>query len=69
MILTGAKNYLKNIEIKNLSIEYNQNFTEQYNQVLAILQKSKFKLKHKKHAWMFGDGSKFSNTFNYVFER
>jgi len=69
LILKGANNFLKNIEIKSLSIELNQNFTEQYNQVIEILQKSEFKFKHKKHSEMFDNNSEYSSTFNYVFER
>ena len=69
LILAGANDYLSNIEIQSLSIEINENFKEQYCQVLDILSKSNFKIKHKKNAEMLNDANEFSKTFNYVFEK
>ena len=70
LILEGAGEYLGNKKIKSLSIEINENFTEQYQNVIGIMKKYEFKILHKKHnEEIFGSHSKFSNTFNYVFNR
>ena len=70
LILEGAGEYLGNKKIKSLSIEINENFTDQYQKVIGIMKKNEFKILHKKHnEEIFGSHSKFSNTFNYVFNR
>ncbi len=68
LILEGGNKFLNNDKIKSLSVEINENFKEQYEKVLDIMEKNKFKLLHKKHnkAFLFEE-SKFSNTFNYIF--
>ncbi len=53
LILEGANSYLDNSEIKGISIELNENFKDQFNSVLKIMDKSKFSIKHKKHASLF----------------
>ena len=52
-----------------MSIELNENFKDQVNSVLKIMDKSNFRFKHKKHASMFDNSDKFSKTFNYIFEK
>lgn len=70
LILKGFNKYLKNKKIKSLSIEINENFTEQYKNVLNIMKKNLFKILHKKcNRKLVGYGGKFSNTYNYVFIR
>ena len=70
LILEGASKYLKDKKIKSLSIEINEDFIEQYESVLNIMEKSEFKLLHKKHNEEFFDKtSKYSKTFNYIFVR
>ena len=69
LILEGANSYLENSEIRSVSIELNENFKEQFSSVLKIMDKSKFSIKHKKHASLFDNSDKFSNTFNYIFEK
>jgi FkbM family methyltransferase len=69
LILEGANKYLSNKKIKGISIELNENFKEQFNKVMKIMSKSKFILKHKKHAEYLDTSKKFSQTFNYIFER
>ena len=69
LILEGASNYLDNSEIRSMSIELNENFKEQFNSVLKIMDKSKFSIKHKKHSSLFDTSDKFSKTFNYIFEK
>ena len=69
LILEGANKYLKNTKIKSLSIEINENFKEQYNEVLRIMNKNDFKILHKKHnSEMFHEDSQYV-TYNYVFVR
>ena len=70
LILEGAGEYLKDKRIKSLSIEINEDFKEQYNKVIEIMDQNEFKLLHKKHNdEMFNDSKKFSKVFNYVFIR
>jgi FkbM family methyltransferase len=70
LILEGANKYLKNKKIKSLSIEINENFTEQYQKVLNIMKQNEFKVLSKKHnEALFDKSSRFAKTFNYVFVR
>ena len=70
LILEGAGKYLKDKRIKSLSIEINEDFKEQYNKVIEIMDQNEFKLLHKKHNdEMFNESEKFSKVFNYVFVR
>ena len=70
LILEGAGKYLKDKKIKSLSIEINEDFKEQYNKVIEIMDQNEFKLLHKKHNdEMFNESKKFSKVFNYVFIR
>ena len=69
-ILEGASKYLENKKIKSLSIEINENFKEQYKQVMEIMKKSNFKILHKKHNKdLISAESKYSKIFNYIFIR
>lgn len=69
-ILEGASKYLENKKIKSLSIEINENFKEQYKQVMEIMKKSNFKVLHKKHNKdLIPAESKYSKIFNYIFIR
>ena len=70
LILVGGNKYLNNKKIKSCSIEINENFKEQYNKILNIMDEFGFKILHKKHNEKnFLNGSKFNKTFNYVFIR
>ena len=70
LILEGASKYLNHKKIKSVSIEINENFTEQYEKVLYIMKKNDFTILHKKHnVEMFDKNSKFIKSFNYVFTR
>ena len=68
LILQGGDKFLMNKKVKSLSIEINENFKEQYEKVLYLMEENKFKILHKKHNdnYLF-EGSKFNKTFNYVF--
>ena len=70
LILEGANKYLSNKKIKSISIEINENFTEQYEKVLNVMKKNDFIFLYKKHnEELFDKNSKLSKTFNYVFVR
>ena len=68
LILEGGDKFLNNKKVKSLSIEINENFKEQYDKVLNLMNKYEFKLLHKKHNdEMLSEQSKFNKTFNYIF--
>jgi len=72
LILEGGNKYLSNKKIKSLSIEINENFTEQHEKVIEIMKKNDFKILHKKHnedLFKNDPYNKFIRTFNYIFIR
>jgi len=66
LILEGGDKFLKNEKVKSLSIEVNENFKEQYNNILNLMKKYKFKVLHKKHNEEIAQ-SDFKHIYNYVF--
>jgi FkbM family methyltransferase len=68
LILDGADKYLLNKKIKSLSIEINENFSEQFINVLHIMKKKGFRIISKKHNPKFSYNS-YKKTFNYIFSR
>ena len=69
LILKGGQSFLKDLKIKSISVELNENFKEQYEEVVNIMKISKFQLKHKKHAVEFDRSVRFSKLYNFVFEK
>ena len=70
LILEGGDKFLNNEKVKSLSIEINENFKEQFDQVLNLMNKYEFKLIHKKrNENMFSEQSKFNKTFNFIFSK
>jgi len=70
LILEGGDKFLNDKKVKSLSIEINENFKEQYDKVLNLMNKYEFKLLHKKHNDnMLSKQSKFKNTYNYIFKK
>ncbi len=70
LILEGGDMILNDKKIKSLSIEINENFEIQYNNILKIMNKFNFRILHKKHNNEMSDPkSKFNKTYNYVFVR
>ena len=71
LILEGGTKYLNNKDLLSLSVEINENFIDQYEKVLKIMQESGFKILHKKHNdEMYKNRiSVHSNTYNYIFVR
>ena len=70
LILEGGDKFLNNKKVRSISIEINENFQEQYDKILNLMNQYEFKLFHKKHNEnMFSEQSKFKNTFNYIFKK
>ena len=70
LILEGGDKFLNDKKVKSLSIEINENFKEQYDKVLNLMNKYEFKLLHKKHNDdMLSEQSKFKNSYNYIFKK
>ena len=71
LILEGGDKYLKHENLLSLSVEINENFTDQYEKVLKIMKESGFKILHKKHNEEMYKGrvSLYSNCYNYIFVR
>jgi len=70
LILEGGDKFLNDKKVKSVSIEINENFKEQYDKVLNLMEKLNFKIVHKKHNdSLFSEGSKFINTYNYIFQK
>ena len=68
LILEGGDKFLNDKKVESLSIEINENFKEQYDKVLNLMNKYEFKLLHKKHNDdMLSEQSKFKNTYNYIY--
>ena len=66
LILEGGDKFLKNEKVKSVSIEINENFKEQYEKVLNLMDKYEFKILHKKHNNEFAV-SKYKSVYNYLF--
>ena len=66
LILEGGDKFLKNEKVKSLSIEVNENFKEQYNNILNLMNKYEFKFLHKKHNEEIAK-SDFKHIYNYIF--
>lgn len=70
LILDGANKHLKNKKIKSLSVEINEKFTNQYENILNIMNNNEFKILHKKqNKNMLDKNSEFADTYNYIFIR
>ncbi len=66
-IISGGKNFLKHKDIKSISIELSEDYLEQYENVVNLLKQLNFSFKHKKHAMIYDQSTKFSKVFNYIF--
>jgi len=70
LILEGGNKVLNNGKIRSCSIEINENYKEQYQKVLNIMEQNNFEIIHKKHNQnMFSREKKFNKTFNYIFTK
>ncbi len=68
-ILSGGLKFLGQKNVKSISIELNEEYISQYQNVFKILTKLNFNLKHKKHSDMFDINNKFSKLYNFVFDK
>ena len=68
-ILSGGEECLKSKYLKSISIELNENFTEQYNKSLEILTKANFKFKEKNRSNLISVSEDFKKTYNFIFEK
>ncbi len=68
-ILEGGINSLNHVNLKSVSIELNENYTSQYNNVFNYMKKIGLDYKQKKHANIYDDDQRFSNLYNYLFEK
>ena len=69
LILKGGLNFLKEKKLKSISVELNEKFEEQFNEVINIMKISNFYLKHKKHCDELDKSVQFSKLYNFVFEK
>ncbi|MDC0355670.1 FkbM family methyltransferase [Candidatus Pelagibacter sp.] len=69
LILEGGKQTLKNLKIKSILIEVNDNFLEQKNRVSKLMYDCGFQLIKKSTEKNIPVTKEFSNTFNYIYER
>jgi len=68
LILTGAIETLKSNQIREILIEINENFGDQYSNCLKILSDSGFKLREK-FKQIAPKNSKDSDMYNYIFTK
>ena len=71
LILKGAGRYLREKKLKSISVEINENFSKQLDQILKLMRDNNFKIRHKKHNIDLYNqsGIKFVNTYNYIFDK
>ena len=71
LILKGGLKLLKHPKILQMQIEINENYPDQYNTIIKIMNNSLFKFKEKKRNNFSGyyDDKKFSKIYNYYFTR
>jgi FkbM family methyltransferase len=71
LILAGGINFFKNQKILEIQIEINENYADQHENVLKIMNECSFKLKEKKRNDLNGyySNEKLSGIYNYYFTR
>ena len=71
LILSGAGSFLKSEKIKSVSVEINENFKNQFKNVLKVMKKNNFSIRHKKHNFQLykKSGKKFLKSYNYIFDK
>ena len=71
LILKGGLTILKNPKILEIQIEINENYEEQFNTVLKIMNECMFKFKEKKRNDLtkYYSNKNFSKIYNYYFIR
>jgi len=70
LILKGAGDYLKDKKIKSISIEINENFKEQFNNIIDLMNKNDFVfIKKEQNNELKNSYSLFSKSYNYIFNK
>ena len=71
LILKGGIKLLKNPKILEIQIEINENYLDQYNNVLKLMNECLFKFKEKKRNDLSGyyKTKELSKIYNYYFTR
>ena len=70
LILSGAGEYLKDKKIKSISVEINENFNKQFQEVVNIMHKNNFVFIDKKqNDELKNSNGPFSKSFNYIFNK
>ncbi len=70
LILKGAGDYLKDKKIKSISIEINENFKEQFNNIIDLMNKNNFVfIKKEQNNELKNSNSLFSKSYNYIFNK
>lgn len=71
LILKGGMKFFKNPKILEIQIEVNENYSDQHNNVLKIMDECSFNFKEKKRDVSSGyyDDKKYSKCYNYYFTR
>ena len=68
LIIEGGDKFLINKKVKSLSIELNQEFKEQYEKVISLMEKYNFKFLNKKNnGHIILNGRKYKEIYNYIF--
>ena len=68
LIIEGGDKFLINKKVKSLSIELNQDFKEQHEKVITMMEKYNFKFLHKKNnGSTILNGRKYKEIYNYIF--
>ena len=70
LILKGAGDYLRDKKIKSISIEINENFKEQFNNIIDLMNKNDFVfIKKEQNNELKNSDSLFSKSYNYIFNK
>lgn len=70
LILSGAGVYLKDKKIKSISVEINENFNKQFQDVIDIMHNNDFVFFDKKqNDELKNSNGPFSKSFNYIFNK
>ena len=63
------KKTLMNNDLKSILVEVNENFLDQHKDIIRIMIENNFKLVSKNQNISEVQNTKFSKTFNYIYNR
>lgn len=69
IILASGKEVLRNKKIRSISVEINENFKKQLNNIKHLMKLNSFVFKHKKNSSLIEISKEFQKSYNYIFER